>query len=179
MGAPQAGFLSDDNLWFWLALFGPWKNKNPVFTELHTERAQPPPLPCSILPRAHGHWMFPQEKESVASQAIYKTILIYAVSLKRGWNHPGLSEPGLAAFLAVTPALESPARYSEANPCTPSPAPGPSLCHHQDSKAHQRLLSLCLLCFPSPGSFSSCWCKLGSSLLKEMKLEQKRTGPKK
>lgn len=63
VGAPQAGFLSDDNLWFWLALFGPWKNKNPVFTELHIERAQPPPLPCNVLP--HPTWILdvPQGKK--------------------------------------------------------------------------------------------------------------------
>lgn len=144
-----------------------------------------PLSPAASFPIVHGYWMFPKEK-NVASQAIYKTILIYALSLKSVWNHPRLHAQVLAAFLPVTGAMESPPRYSKGNRCTSSSAQAPSLCNHQllgqsllNSKADQRLCSLCLVCFLSPSSFSWCWCKLGAGLLKEMKLLEKRTGGKK
>lgn len=144
-----------------------------------------PLSPAASFPIVHGYWMFPKEK-NVASQEIYKTILIYALSLKSVWNHPRLHAQVLAAFLPVTGAMESPPRYSKGNRCTSSSAQAPSLCNHQllgqsllNSKADQRLFSLCLVCFLSPSSFSWCWCKLGAGLLKEMKLLEKRTGGKK
>lgn len=173
MEAPQAGFLSDDNLWFWLALLGPWKNKiqfSLSCTLRWKPRAQPFPLPCSVLPRSTWRLDVPQGKKCGKPSDLQNNIDLCSVSEKH-MKSPSFACAGARCipFLGIQRQITACAAQNRVH--------GLSLCHHellgrslQNSKADQRRFSLCLLCFLSPSSFSGCWCKLGVSLLKEVKL---------
>lgn len=146
--APQAGFLSDDNLWFWLALFGPWKNKI-QFSLSCTLRWRQRAQPSLSFPITHGYWMFPKEKKKIGDKPSHLENNADLRSLsEKSMKSRSLHARCSAAFLPSTRAME---RSQEAN-------------------GHEHSLLQVLLSFPSPSSTSYHWNKLGASLSEEIKL---------
>lgn len=126
--------------------------------------------PAVSFPIVHGDWMYPKEKKCGKPSDLQNNIDLCSVSEKH-MQSPSFACAGARCIpsLGIQRQITACAAQNRVH--------GLSLCHHellgrslQNSKADQRHFSLCLLCFLSPSSFSGCWCKLGVSLLKEVKL---------